>query len=131
MKVYSTKITSDDVRKAFRLARLENAADIWPDDVRDFRPRLAGYSHGVQFYAYSHDGTRPTAHRTIGSYPLDDEARAASWDDYGWMIAHLFKIDPDAIIGQYKGRADFIRQVRQYAPYRRPRSTAPFLALVS
>jgi hypothetical protein len=130
MKLYSNKITSDDVHEAFRLARLLNGADIWPDDVRDFRPRMRGFTHGVEFYAYSHDGTR-AVNPGRSHWTTEDLPRAASWDDYGWMIAHLFKIDPEAVIGQYKGRADFIRQVRQYAPYRRPRSTAPFLALVS
>jgi hypothetical protein len=128
MKSYSTKITSDDVREAFRLARLLNGADIYAEDVADFRPRKAG-SRGVKFYAHSHGGTRPTAHRAIGSYPLDDENRAASWEDYGYVIAHLYRLDPDAIIGQYQGRADFIRRVRLDAPGRR--SAAPFLTLLT
>jgi hypothetical protein len=127
VRLYSDKITEADLCRAFRLARLENGADIWPEDVRTFRPRRAGFRNGLHFYAYSHCGNRPTGHRMIGSYPLDDVARAASWDAYGYVIARLFMIDRQAHIGQYCGVADFRRQVRQS----RRREPKDFLCLLS
>ena len=36
----------------------------------------------------------------------------ASYDEHGELIAALFEIDPDAIIGQYKGVNDFHEQTK-------------------
>ena len=33
---------------------------------------------------------------------------AATWDEWGIFIAELFKLDPDAKIGQYKTHDDFL-----------------------
>lgn len=38
---------------------------------------------------------------------------AASWTAYGYLIARLFLVDPAAIIGSYKGVADFVKQCEQ------------------
>jgi hypothetical protein len=53
--------------------------------------------------------------------------RAASWTAYGYVISCLFAHDPDARIGPYRGRADFIAKVTTYA-WLRGESSA-FLAL--
>lgn len=37
----------------------------------------------------------------------DCNAYAATWDQWGWFIAHLFSVDPDAIVGPYNGLDDF------------------------
>lgn len=107
MKLYSNILTEHDVYRAFTEARQLDGADIYPDDISTFQPRTP-YRHGVKFYATSLHGRQITGHRPIGSYPLDGEARAASWDAYGYVIARLYRIDPDARIGHYKGIADFI-----------------------
>ena len=141
MKLYSDKLTAADVYAAFSGA-LAHGVDIRPDGVRQFRARqVTTYgldnndrpvrrtfrkSNGVQFYAYSMGGKRATGHRAIGSYPLDGERRAASWDAYGYVIASLFRMDPDAVIGNYAGRDDFIRQVEE-ASRKEPKD---FLSLV-
>lgn len=142
MRLYSDKITGSDMREAFAQARLAGA-DIHLDLARAFRARQVTtrswdaerglqsrtqqFSRGIEFYASSLNGSRPTAHRAIGSYPLDEVPRAASWDDYGQVIARLFLIDHDAVIGNYAGVEDFVRQVEQ-ARRREPKG---FLDLVS
>jgi hypothetical protein len=35
--------------------------------------------------------------------------KAATWDEWGIFLAELFKIDPNAVLGSYKSRDDFIR----------------------
>jgi hypothetical protein len=127
VKLYSDTLNLHDVRAAFRTVRDRYGADIWDDGSRSFRPRNR-YQNGVEFYAHSMDGNVPTGHRPIGSYSLDYVQRAASWDDYGWLIAYLFTQDPDARIGCYDGVQDFISQVEQNAPHRK--SSAAFLELV-
>ena len=34
-------------------------------------------------------------------------AKAATWDEWGYFLRDLFKIDPNAICGRYKGVEDF------------------------
>lgn len=36
-----------------------------------------------------------------------DNIYAATWDEWGFFIAELFAIDPDATFGSYKGLTDF------------------------
>lgn len=37
-----------------------------------------------------------------------DEYTLVTWDEWGLFISELFRIDPDAIIGQYINRATFL-----------------------
>lgn len=123
MKLYSNVLNEQDVRNAFAEARKHNNADIWIDDVETFKPRKSsGFTNGVTFYAYSMNGNNPTAHRPIGSYSLSNVDRAASWSDYGYVIAYLFTADPDAKIGHYVNVEDFMEKVVRYP--RKGQSTA-------
>jgi hypothetical protein len=119
--MYSDKLTEHDVRTAFYDARQVDGQDIWPVDIRTFRPRSYGRRNGIEFYAESLHGKMATGHRPIGSYPLSlelgsDVPRAASWSAYGYVIARLFAMDPDARIGGYDGVAGFAKAVRSYVP---------------
>jgi hypothetical protein len=111
MKIYSDVITSADVHRAFADARCAGA-DIHVDELRTWKPRR--HAHGTEVWAESVSGTRATAHRPIGSYDLSDVPRAASWSDWGQVIARLYVLDPAARIGFYKDAADFEAKVRQY-----------------
>jgi hypothetical protein len=114
MRVRSNILTSGDVYDAAHRAREVNGADVYIDAIRDFKPRRE--AHGVEFWAYSLNGKVASAHRPIGSYSLDEVPRAASWTDYGYLIAHLFNKDPHAQIGHYDNEADFVEKVRSYVP---------------
>lgn len=50
--------------------------------------------------------------------------QAATWIEWGDILADLFKIDPDAICGPYNGRSDFVIQTQQQAPHRPNREDA-------
>ena len=43
---------------------------------------------------------------------------AATYDEWGWFLAHVFAADPSAIAGPYKGIDDFHAQVDGKAPGR-------------
>jgi hypothetical protein len=126
MRIYSDKLTEAHVREAFTAARSEHGARIWIDDIRSFRPRLE-FLFGTEVFA---EGTsvQATGHRPVGSYDLSGEKRAAAWDAWGWVIAILFAQDPDAQIGSYRNKADFIATVERYGASR-PEPT-DFLVLV-
>ena len=113
MKIYSNTLTMTKVREAFKAARDVNGADIYIEDAREWKPR--GYAHGVEVWAESLNGKRATGHvpaRATGT--RDGCPRAASWDDWGYVIAHLFNADPDARVGFYDSKTDFVARVRQY-----------------
>ena len=113
MKIRSNIITRENVMAAFVAARAENQADIWVEDIREFRPR--GYAHGVEVWAESNYGKRATGRNQTG-YNRGSEPRAASWTDYGYVVAHLFNLDPHAQVGFYDNEADFVAKVRSYQP---------------
>jgi hypothetical protein len=106
LKVYSNHITRTDVEKAFSAARVQNGADIWIEQIRTWKPRRETY--GVEFTAYSQNGKHARNYGRAG--------RAASWSDHGYVIAHLFNIDPHAKIGFYDNEADFVEKVSKYQP---------------
>lgn len=100
MNIRSNIIDRDRLEIAAVHARKQFGADIYVHEVSQTRGRSMKFS--LTFYAYSLHGRR---HTNRGDGEL-----AASWSDYGILIAELFDRDPDAIIGQYKGRADFVKQ---------------------
>lgn len=117
MKIRSDIITMADVRQAFAAARAGHGADIWIDESRTFKPRR--YHYGVEVWAESMNGKRATGHHAIGSVSGGEAQylpRAASWTDYGYVIAALYNLDPDAQIGSYDSEADFVASVRRYVP---------------
>jgi hypothetical protein len=130
MKIYSNAIVPSSVYDAFRTARSVHQADIYAEDVRWFTPRRAGFARGVELFAHSHNGTRASAHASIEEQrgSRDHLNRAASWDAYGYVIAYLYRLDAGAVIGPYRNREDFVRQVRAEAPRRR--SEAAFLSVL-
>jgi hypothetical protein len=132
VRIYSNKLTKAKVLRAFAAAREIIGADIWAVDARSFTPRNGRhnrnglYRYGIEVFAESRHGTAATGHAPIASGPRDHLPRAASWSDYGWVIAYLYAEDPHAKIGFYGNRDDFIAQVE--ASHRR--EPKDFLALV-
>jgi hypothetical protein len=56
---------------------------------------------------------------TNGAYgSTDGTYRAATWVEWGDMIAELFKIDPDARIGNYYGAREFLEMTEHDAEQR-------------
>lgn len=44
--------------------------------------------------------------------------RAATWVEWGDWMVELFKLDENAVIGDYDGREDFVRRTYDTAPHR-------------
>lgn len=126
MKIYSNTLTMTEVREAFKTARDSDGADIYVEDGREFRPR--SHAHGTEVWAESMHGKRATGHVPArASGPRDGHPRAASWDDWGFVIARLFRADPQARVGFYASKADFIARVRKHP---RPGSPLAFLSVL-
>lgn len=113
MKIYSRIITRRDIYEAL-IGILEVCID--SDGVREFSPRRGGFGYELYLEGYGDRHYRARNNR---------DGYAATWDDYGVWMDRLFKIDPDAEIGYWKGRQEFIELTAQYAPNMRAR--APWL----
>jgi len=75
----------------------------WYEPIREFKPRQ--YANGFEFFL---SGSSPyAAQHGYGE-------KAATWDEWGEVIAKLYAVDPGARIGHYSDRADFIRQTRSF-----------------
>jgi hypothetical protein len=125
LKLHSNTLTAAAVRTAAQTARCAYGQDIYVDEVKDVGSRSR--KQGVSFYASSLHGRYASAH--------DQSQRAANWDAYGYLIAELFKVDPDAKIGIYDGATDFMvrtsDEANRNALYgKRPDHTASFLEVL-
>lgn len=97
MFIRSNKITYIDIQREFDVAREDYDQDARYEYVRGFTPRK--FKIGHQIYGYSYYGKRASAH--------DRDEKAMSWEAWGYVIAYLFHIDPNAQIGFYKDSVMF------------------------
>ena len=107
MYVRSTKITAHHVQ----LAVASVPAVYIIDGIRVFTPRKP-FTHGCQFYLGGAGGR----HRRASAH--DPDWMAPTWTDWGIVIAALYDVDPDARIGYYKNRDDFMQETARQAPIR-------------
>ena len=109
MKVRSNIITRATVGRAVIDAGVNfidtNALEGHYEPIREFKPK--GYAYGFEFFL---TGSSPyaAAHQ---SYQGGGE-KAATWDEWGVVIDRLYSVDPNARIGHYTSRADFLAQTR-------------------
>ncbi len=88
--------------------------DVIIEACDDFKPRR--FERGYYIYL---EALRETGFARNGR-----PGKAATWDEYGIWIDRLFKIDPDAEIGCYKGVDKFFEYTSRYVPRN---ATAPWL----
>lgn len=103
MKIRSNAAPSDVYAAA-------NAAGVclYRFDVRGARTHAHGYN--VHLEGSSGRATN-SGHFGAGSHP------AATWDEWGVFLAHLFAVDPTTDATYYKGRDDFDLQTgERYTP---------------
>lgn len=128
MKVYSDVITDGMIQQAVAAARVIDGADIFIESLRTWKPRA--WAWGTEFWAYSVHGTRASTHGPIEQGPRDHLPRAATWSDWGYVIARLYLLDSRARIGHYLDRDDFIAKVRADHAFSRRRESIAFLELL-
>jgi hypothetical protein len=102
MKLHSDTLTTGDVMAACQVARQNFGQDVYCEESANVGSRSR--RNGVIFYLESLHGRRSNNRQR------SDGVRAASWSAWGYVIAELFNLDPNAIIGQYAGVADFRNQ---------------------
>jgi len=84
---------------------------------------LATFDHDGQWVDIAEAGSRKrsrayvvrlsgSSRYAMASGHLMENYKSATWDEWGNFIAAMFRIDPSAIIGDYKGVDDFIAQTQ-------------------
>jgi hypothetical protein len=132
MKIYSNVLTGGDLSAAIRTANEHSgrmagdpfAGSIGFERYRELaRPRIRARGWDVLLYRIG-----STMHFNSGKYGAGEQG-AASWDDWGWFLAELFRRDPVMRAAYYDGEADFHRATRNgFRPESQggsPRLTSP------
>jgi hypothetical protein len=97
MIIRSNLICAHHIHEAFYFARVNDGMDIYYDDFSQFTPRK--FTMGYKLYGYAHEGKYASAH--------DSLYKAATWEAWGYVIARLYAIDPNAQISFYNSAAHF------------------------
>lgn len=110
MRIRSNGITAHDVRCAVGVV----PSVLIIDGVREWEPRKSsGFENGCEFYLAG------VGSRHVRRSKHDGDYFAATWSDWGIIINHLYRIDPDAEIGCYKNYDHFMRETERQAPIRK------------
>lgn len=116
MKIHTDTETLIIVNRAFRAARAAGqiGPDVYTDKLIQAGSRTRRYAADVHLASSTGGpGTDHPRRPNSGGYGADGsrDLYAATYAEWGWFIAHVFAIDPDAVVGPYKGIDDFHRQV--------------------
>lgn len=108
MRIQSQQIiAADDIHLAVSRARYEFNQDIWLDcDADGCAEITVGARGAIEFHCHSTWGKYASGRRDN-----PNGYRAASWTAWGYVIAHLFTVNPEARIGHYRSRDHFIRTI--------------------
>lgn len=97
MRIHSDKLTPQDVHKA---CRARGMSGVYAE--------VAAKGSRKRDHAFEISMTGNSPYRTnSGNRGAAYDDRAAQWDEWGIVIAELFALDPEAIIGQYKDADTF------------------------
>lgn len=113
MKLHSDKLTDDDVREA--LGQAKAAGKVTQDVCMvQFMPggsRSRARSWAIQLGTEDKTSgpTKSRHYKNSGQYGRS-QVWAATYDEWGWFIAQLFAVDPDATFGPYLGLDSFNAQ---------------------
>lgn len=71
----------------------------WYEPIREFKPR--SFEYGFEFFLKGSSSYRARH---------SEEFAAATWTEWGIVIAKLYEVDPNAQIGSYHNRRDFMEK---------------------
>lgn len=125
MKIHTSNLTARDLQLALKSAQDDH--DVTPD-VRfavfgEAGTRQRRRAFEVQLGTSERDSLKPRGGkarrpRNSGGYGAygngewEDPRYSATWYEWGYFISKIFAIDPDAIVGPYKGIDDFDAKTR-------------------
>lgn len=116
MRMHTDKLEIDDIDRIAREA-LPSAVEL---DVSQHGSRKR--ARGFELHLNAPPGRdrfgNNRRYANSGSYGANAERYAATWYEWGDLIAALFLADTNAIIGEYDNPAEFVRLTGEYNPDR-------------
>lgn len=115
MRIHTSVLSPIDVYGATNDAHI--ASDVHPVVMshQGSRKRRGAYEVQLGTYDKTSGPTRSRRYKNTGTHGAGygyDRIWAATYDEWGWFLANLFAIDPDAIAGPYNGVDDFHAQTK-------------------
>lgn len=110
MKLHSDILNRMSIREALLKAQQSGKVDPLVDfstlDARGSRTRKAAFEIRLEWLGEKQkgDGRKYT---NSGNRGGGTGTYAAFYDEWGWFIVELYRIDPDMVFGHYKTRDDF------------------------
>ena len=127
MRIHSNRLTPDLLRRCLREHDyLPTSAGMWRLNTHGSRSRDRAFE--VRIGADAGQDVLGTTRRPCmgGGYyhpfNVGDEdwtEKALTYCEWGWFLANVFAIDPDAIAGPYKGSDDFYAQTTRPGAFAR------------
>lgn len=115
MRIFTDTLSEYDLHSAMFDAGPE-IPSVNLDINKSGKGRRRAMTHEVSLSGY---GARHTRRKNTGRYGAGDSYdAAATWMDWGWFIACMFRHEPTAIIGQYESRDDFHETTAKDMTYR-------------
>lgn len=106
MRIHSDTLTQKDLRDA--LGSVPGRQVYFEDSPTEHGSRSHDRAFEVRLRGLGDRHTR----RPMYAWRTGTDGMAATYDDWGYFLAHLFEVDPDAKAGPYDGRGDFNSQTR-------------------
>jgi hypothetical protein len=112
VRIHTDKIETLDIVQAKNTATLQSGGTVHLEELARRGSRRRARAFEVRLTG---DGT--LTRRRINAGTSRDVDRfslpyAATWEQWGWFLVHLFTVDPDMVAGPYDGAEDFHRQTR-------------------
>ena len=110
MRLHSNTLTQQDIQNALKTAvasgRVDSRVYFVTLDVRGSRSRASAYEVQLGWYGdkVKGDGRH---YKNSGVNGSDSTVYAATYDEWGWFIDELYKLDPNLVFGHYKTRETF------------------------
>jgi hypothetical protein len=113
MKLHSDILNRDSINRAMDNAKAAGdvARHVHFYIFEESRSRKRANGFEIQLGTYTKVPGDKRGHKNSGNGGASS-VYAATYDEWGWFIAELFRMDPDAIFGNYKGLKDFDGQTR-------------------
>lgn len=116
MRLHTDKLDRFDVAQAIVASHSTNpeGRGYMADVIEPHGSRTRDHAFEVALVGYGDRHTRARAwgQPIYGKGEQWEAPRAATYDDWGYFIAEVFALDPDAVFGPYKGIEDFHAQTR-------------------
>jgi hypothetical protein len=120
MRLHSNILRYSHIHSALEAAKAAGKVDrsVQFETLDDKGSRTRDHAFEVQLGWYGNkvagDGRRwkNSGNRGANSYDNGTGVYAATYDEWGWFIAELYRIDPNLVFGHYKDRATFLTMTK-------------------